>query len=205
MKLARASFGVLLMAAASAASAQDVIFAFADEEGGIHLSNVPDSGKYKLMVATPENATAEAASGASGRTSPGVTQRVEYGSIIDKVATKYGIDSALLHAVITVESGYNPAAVSKRGAAGLMQLMPETAKRYGVKDVFNPMQNVEGGARYLIDLLKIFNNDINLTLAAYNAGENSVIRNGNQIPPYRETKAYIPRVVDFYKKYQSPM
>jgi soluble lytic murein transglycosylase-like protein len=108
----------------------------------------------------------------------------------------------LLHAVISVESGYNARAVSKRGAAGLMQLMPETARRFGVADVFDPADNVRAGAQYLIALLKLFDNDLRLALAAYNAGEGAVIKYGRRIPPYRETAAYVPRVVGFYEKFR---
>jgi soluble lytic murein transglycosylase-like protein len=86
-----------------------------------------------------------------------------------------------------------------------MQLMPETAKRYGATDVFDPEQNIAAGAHYLNDLMKLFNNNLDLTLAAYNAGENAVIKHGKQIPPYRETREYVPRVVDFYRRYQSSM
>jgi soluble lytic murein transglycosylase-like protein len=102
--------------------------------------------------------------------------------------------------VISVESRYNVKAVSKKGASGLMQLMPETAKRYGVADIFDPLQNIRAGAQYLRDLLKMFNNDMRLALAAYNAGENAVVRHGSKIPPYRETTAYVPKVLAFYKQ-----
>ena len=83
-----------------------------------------------------------------------------------------------------------------------MQLMPETAQRYGVADRFDPVQNLHGGARYLSDLLKMFNGDMRLTLAGYNAGENNVIKYGNQIPPFQETRTYVPRVMELYRKYQ---
>jgi soluble lytic murein transglycosylase-like protein len=106
--------------------------------------------------------------------------------VVEEVSRAYGLESALLHAVISVESSYNPKAVSKAGAAGLMQLMPGTAKRYGVADAFDPAQNLRGGANYLRDLLKLFDSDVSLALAAFNAGEDAVMRYGNRIP-YRET------------------
>ena len=115
----------------------------------------------------------------------------------------YNVDAALIRAVISVESGYNPSAVSKGGAVGLMQLMPVTAKRYNVMDRNNPAQNIRGGAQYLRDLLRIFNNDLHLTIAAYNAGEQAVMKYGNRIPPYRETLAYVPKVMKFYKQYST--
>jgi soluble lytic murein transglycosylase-like protein len=123
--------------------------------------------------------------------------------LVDEVSRTYGLESALLHAVISVESRYNPKAKSRKGAAGLMQLMPGTAKRYGVTDRFDPLQNLEGGARYLRDLLRMFDNNVSLTLAAYNAGEHAVAKYGNRVPPYRETRDYVPRVLDFYRQYQA--
>jgi soluble lytic murein transglycosylase-like protein len=110
------------------------------------------------------------------------------------------VDAALIHAVILVESGYNAAARSEKGAVGLMQLMPDTARRYGVMDPLNPTQNIHGGARYLRDLQLMFNNDLQLVLAAYNAGENAVVKFGNRIPPYAETIAYVPRVMTQYRR-----
>ena len=108
----------------------------------------------------------------------------------------------LLHAVITVESAYNAHAVSRAGAQGLMQLMPATAERFGVKDPFNPKQNINGGSRYLSYLMELFNGDFRLALAAYNAGENAVKRHGNRIPPYKETQNYVRKVMKYYKKYR---
>ena len=115
-------------------------------------------------------------------------------------ATK--VDAALIHAVISVESGYNPSARSRAGAVGLMQLMPETAKRYGVKNRLDPGQNIHGGAQYLRDLKVKFDDNLQLVLAAYNAGEEAVMRFGGRIPPYRETAAYVPRVLSTYKKFR---
>jgi soluble lytic murein transglycosylase-like protein len=88
-----------------------------------------------------------------------------------------------------------------KGASGLMQLMPETARRYHVTDIWDPKQNLSGGARYLRDLLAMFNNNLGLALAAYNAGENAVIQHGNRIPPYPETRSYVPRVMQHYHLY----
>ena len=115
-------------------------------------------------------------------------------------ATK--VDAALIHAVISVESGYNPSARSRAGAVGLMQLMPGTAKRYGVKNRLDPGQNIHCGARYLRDLKLQFDNDLQLVLAAYNAGEGAVMRFGRSIPPFRETLAYVPKVLSMYKQFR---
>jgi soluble lytic murein transglycosylase-like protein len=103
-----------------------------------------------------------------------------------------------------VESGFNSRAVSKRGAVGLMQLMPATASRFGVLNRYDARQNAHGGARYLKFLMNRFGHDIRLVLAAYNAGEEAVDRNGGQIPPYSETMAYVPRVLKIYKMLGQP-
>ena len=119
--------------------------------------------------------------------------------IIANAARANGIDAKLVHAVIRAESGYNENAISSRGAVGLMQLIPATALRYGVTNSYDPTENISGGTRYLRDLLKMFNGNIELALAGYNAGENAVIRAGNRIPPYPETMAYVPKVLSFYR------
>jgi soluble lytic murein transglycosylase-like protein len=122
-----------------------------------------------------------------------------YGAMIAKVAREQKIDAALLHAVVSVESAYDAQAMSPKGATGLMQLMPDTAKRYGVSNLLDPQENLRGGARYLRDLLVMFNNNLRLVIAAYNAGEGAVIRSGRAIPPYPETRAYVQRVLQLYQ------
>jgi soluble lytic murein transglycosylase-like protein len=125
-----------------------------------------------------------------------------YAPQVELVARTYGLDPKLMHAVISAESAYNPAAVSDKGAMGLMQLMPDTAKRFGVPDPFDPIANMHGGARYLRWLMDHFQNNLNLVLAAYNAGEGAVERYGNTIPPFEETRTYVVRVLDFYNYYR---
>ena len=125
--------------------------------------------------------------------------------MIRSVAKTYNLSHALLHAIISVESWYDPNAVSRAGAIGLMQLMPETAKRYGVINRRDVKESINGGSRYLSDLLNMFNNNIRLALAAYNAGENAVKKYDNTVPPYRETKNYVEKVIKYYKKYQQTM
>ena len=132
-----------------------------------------------------------------------VDSRSRYASHIQAAAEATNVDAALIRAVISVESGFNPSAVSKAGAVGLMQLMPDTAKRYDVTDSQDPEQNIHGGAQYLHDLLRMFNYDLHLAIAAYNAGEQAVMKFGNRIPPYRETMAYVPKVMKFYKLYRT--
>jgi len=121
----------------------------------------------------------------------------KFDSIIDRHALTYGVDPVLVRAVIQVESDFNPRCVSRKNARGLMQLIPETARRYGVADVFDPEQNIRGGVHYLADLLGMFSNDLPRVLAAYNAGEGAVTRFGG-IPPYEETSTYVKRAMTVY-------
>lgn len=176
-------------------AAESPIYALAEEDGSIVLSNVPVDDRYTLLVGEKPAAAPTLAA------TPGVAiRRTLYDSLIQRAARQYGLQSELLHAVIAVESGYDPQARSPKGAGGLMQLMPGTAKRYGVANAFDPEQNIDGGARYLRDLMKLFNGELSLVLAAYNAGENAVMRNQNRIPQYRETVAYVPKVLSHYNR-----
>ena len=129
--------------------------------------------------------------------------RKRYAPQIEQIARTYGLDSKLIHAVISAEAAYDPAAVSDKGAMGLMQWMPDTARRFGVADPFDPAANMHGGARYLRWLMDRFQNNLNLVLAAYNAGEGAVERHGNAIPPYEETRTYVARVLDYYNSSRS--
>jgi len=179
------------------------IYTFTDEDGVVHFSNVPTDKRY-----VPFDGSGRAADKATtrpGKNRVGTFAKAQYEAAIDAVARTYALESALIHAVVSAESGYNATAVSKKGAAGLMQLMPETAQRYGVTDRFDPVQNLHGGARYLSDLLRMFNGNLSLVLASYNAGEKNVVKHGYQIPPFQETKAYVPKVLNLYRKYQLKM
>lgn len=124
-------------------------------------------------------------------------RRMRYQPLIDSAARRHGLVPELLHAVIRTESAYKPDALSHAGACGLMQLMPGTAERFRVTEIWDPTQNIEGGAAYLRFLLDLFDNDIRLALAGYNAGEGAVKRYGNQIPPYPETQNYVRKVLQF--------
>jgi len=129
-----------------------------------------------------------------------------YAKLIHSAALHAALDPALVHAVIFVESGYDPAARSSKGAIGLMQLMPDTALRYGVKDPAKSLEgNLRAGTLYLKDLMQQFNNRLELVLAAYNAGENAVLRYGERIPPYPETRRYVPAVLAKYQELGVPV
>jgi soluble lytic murein transglycosylase-like protein len=190
-------FFILLTALAFPALAD--VFIYTDANGVEHYTNAPEDGAYQRLSSLLEE------NGKSNRANalPVKGNVAAFAPHIEKAAGEAGIDAALVHAVITAESGYNPAAVSKAGAQGLMQLMPATAKRYAVQDAFDPEQNIRGGTRYLRDLLNQFDDNIELAVAAYNAGENAVIRHGRKIPPYRETRAYVPKVLRLYDKYRT--
>jgi len=179
------------------------IYTYTADDGTVSLSNVPTDERYTVLIAAPEQALAAAPGLSVRKGKSNMARKAGFDQMVDEVSRTYGMESALLHAVISVESHYNPKAVSNKGAAGLMQLMPQTAKRYGVVDAFDPLQNLDGGAQYLRDLLRMFNNNTSLALAAYNAGEHAVMKHGNRIPPYRETLNYVPRVLDFYQRYRN--
>jgi soluble lytic murein transglycosylase-like protein len=123
--------------------------------------------------------------------------------LVQRVASTYGVHVALLKAVIEVESGFDALARSSKGAIGLMQVMPETAARYGQFNLYSPEQNIDVGARYLRDLLAMFGGNVRLAVAAYNAGENAVIRSGRRVPAYPETLRYVPMVLERYNRFQS--
>jgi len=184
----------LLVLLSSPASAD--VYAYRDEAGIEHFTNAPaDDDRFKVIVALLK----EEGSSNQAQAIPVTGNVARYAPVVEEAAIKYKVDKALLHAVITAESGYNPVAVSRAGAQGLMQLIPQTAQRYAVSDVFDPVQNIRGGTRYLRDLLDLFAGDTKLALAAYNAGEAAVIRYGRQVPPYRETQAYVQKVMGLFK------
>ncbi len=122
--------------------------------------------------------------------------------LAEEAARRHGLDPALVLAVVAVESGFRPEAVSSKGAQGLMQLMPRTAESLGVSDAFDPEQNLDAGVRHLEALLKLYGGDLTRALAAYNAGQGAVARHGG-VPPYRETRAYVRRVLARYRAKQA--
>lgn len=182
-----------LLAAAAGGVAHADIYSFVDATGVTHFSNVPVDARYRLLLAAP----AEAPTGHPGKW---LAKSTLYDPMIERAARSAAVRPELVRAVIVVESAFNPRAVSKRGAQGLMQLRPSTARRYGVSDAFDPEQNITAGAHYLRDLMARFGNDLELALAAYNAGEDAVERYGRSIPPFSETRHYVPNVMRVYRK-----
>ncbi len=176
------------------------IFKYVDNHGRVHLTDRPDHSGYRLLVKTWKGwQEAKVSYGGFSK------NRKKYEPTIAQAAKIHQLPPALLHAVITAESAYDPDAVSTAGAVGLMQLMPGTAQRYGVRNRRDPVSNVAGGTRYLRDLLTLFDNNLVLAIAAYNAGENAVINNGRRIPPYKETETYVRRVMKYYNDYKKAM
>ena len=129
-----------------------------------------------------------------------LTEKTPFQKLIRDAAARYHLDPTLIHSVISIESNFNAKAVSHKNARGLMQLMPRTAELMGVKDPFDPVQNIDGGSHYLSDMLKKYGNDITLALAAYNAGPDSVDKYGRHVPPYLETMKYVQRIAKTYAK-----
>lgn len=175
---------LLALAFALLPQAEAGVYAIEEADGTLHLTDRPPSRAYRWVA------------GDAPALAPRMAER--YAKEVDLAARRHGVDPLLVHAVIRVESDYDARAISRKGAAGLMQLMPETARRYGVADRFDPATNVEGGVRYLRDLLALYRGDLNLVLAAYNAGEAAVLRAGGRVPDYRETLAYVRLVRRHY-------
>ncbi|MDF0729654.1 lytic transglycosylase domain-containing protein [Pseudomonas entomophila] len=178
-----------------AGAAQADVYISLGADGTYVLSNVHRPGRqYERVISE-----ASAPTGAVGAQM--LTGR-PYAELVAEAARAHQVPQALLHALIKAESGYNPKARSAKGALGLMQLMPDTAKAMGVRDVLDPKDNVQGGARYLKRMLKLFDNDITLAVAAYNAGPDAVLSRGRVVPPFAETRRYVPNVLREYRRLQ---
>ena len=180
------------------------IYLLDDDPQTIHLTDQPIGTAPHLLVESEASggsvkapmSTASSATFGTGALPAGSGPvAADIAEIARSAAQRYNVAPELLHAVIGAESGYSARAVSPRGALGLMQLMPETAKSYGVADPFDPRQNVEAGARHLRRLIDQFGRDTTLALAAYNAGAGAVVRYGYRVPPFDETVAFVPRVL----------
>jgi hypothetical protein len=163
------------------------IYRYIDTRGVVHFTNAPTDQSYTRISLEKKYFK---------------TDCTAYDPIISLLCKKYAVDESLVKAVIKAESAFDPQAVSKKGAQGLMQLMPETARDLSVRNPFHPIQNMDGGIRYLRKLLDQFQGNLHLALAAYNAGENAVVKYNNSIPPFEETRTYVKRVLEYLRDYQ---
>ena len=173
------------------------IYKYVDSNGTVHLTDRPQHDGYQLIQLSRKKTLMSRINYRDKE-----ANRKRFSGKIAEVANQYQVPEALLHAVITIESVYDPDAISRAGAGGLMQLMPATARRYGVFNRRDPTANLSGGTRYLRDLLIRFDNDIELALAGYNAGGSTVEKYGNQIPPFDETQEYVRKVLMLYSTNQ---
>ncbi len=194
-----ALLGLLLVPVAAGAGE---LYSYVDRDGVIHFTNAPSDARFHRVTRTSEvagvyRAAPRPARGAAG---PGDATWEEH---IRQAAVKYNLPPALLRAVMAVESNFNPRAVSEKGAVGLMQLMPATARDMYVADVWDPRQNIEGGARYLRVLANQYGGDMVKTLAAYNAGPEAVRRANGAIPDIPETQEYVRKVVALYQSFKA--
>lgn len=182
--------------------AQADIYGYTDSRGVRHLTNVPpgNDARYELLIKS-QATRPKGWSGSRYDQRPRLDYDA-YESLVREMARRHDVDPALVRAVIHAESAFNERAVSPKGAAGLMQLMPATAARFGVRDVFDPEENIRGGVTYLAFLLRLFDGDQRLALAAYNAGEGAV-KKFQGIPPYDETVHYVAKVTELHRRYRS--
>ena len=187
----------LLGCVLSVGAAQADVFVSMDAKGSYVLSNVHRPGRTYERVIREADAPL-----VSLDRQPQLIANQPYAELVSAAATANHLPEALLHAVIKSESNYNPGATSPKGAGGLMQLMPDTARELGVKDVYDPKANIQGGAKYLKRLMTMFDNDIALAVAAYNAGPDAVLSRGRVIPPFAETQRYVPSVLRQYRRLQ---
>lgn len=175
------------------------IYQYVDGNGVLHFSNT-GSGKKAKLIARESRRTAPAEQPGEEESRPTPSPTIilsSYSDIIHEACDKHGVDPALVHAIVKVESDFNVYAVSRTGAMGLMQLMPQTAVEMNVRNSFNPTENIYGGVKYLRYLLDRYEGNLKLALAAYNSGETSVKRWGT-IPPFRETQQYVRKVLQLY-------
>jgi soluble lytic murein transglycosylase-like protein len=191
-----------------AGSAHADIYTYTDADGTVHFTNTPGGDKRYRVYIHGSGGWTKPGSGAAPGVVPiapsdrTIARYTRYDEWIREAATLYQIPEQLVRAVIRCESDYNPRAVSISGARGLMQLMPETAVLMQVRDIDDPRENIFGGVRLLRVLANEFNGDLELTIAAYNAGDGSVIRFGG-IPPFAQTRDYVGQVTKYYRRYRS--
>jgi hypothetical protein len=187
---------VLLMLSVSS---QAGVYKHVDKQGRVSYTDTPPHDGYVRLNKSWKGWTLSRPDSGGGYGNYKRNKK-RYSVYVDAAATRYNVDKPLVHAIIHAESYYNPVALSSAGAVGLMQLMPATARRFGVRDRQNPEQNINGGVRYFSELMALFKGDLSLSLAAYNAGENAVKRYG-RIPPYPETQNYVRKVLKLYSRF----
>jgi soluble lytic murein transglycosylase-like protein len=175
------------------------VYQYADENGSLHFTNVPTDPQYQMIL--PPDKGAGSSQGSAARKK---YTAADFEKLVADRSQRHGMDPKLVEAVIQVESEYNPRAISSKGAQGLMQLMPETARDLGVQNAFDPAQNIDGGVRYLRYLLDFFGWDLDLALAAYNAGINRVLKH-HEVPHIVETQAYVKKVKKTYDRKPSSL
>ena len=168
------------------------IYMYVDQSGVVHFTNAPTTSDedYRLYIKEKKVFSSQVYSPKS------------FDNQIRKASEMYGVSYPLLKAIIKAESDFNPRAVSKKGALGLMQLMPENIRAMNINDPFDPMENILGGTRYFREMLDRFDGQLPLSLAAYNAGPTAVERYNKSVPPYKETEAYVERVLKFYYSFK---
>jgi soluble lytic murein transglycosylase-like protein len=193
---------VVLVAIAGSLPARADIYSYRDENGVLNYTNIrPNDARYKVRIAYKQRKhAAKPKTVFYSSVNHPETLSPQLEAIVNHVARTYAVDKSLVQAMIHAESDFDANAVSPKGALGLMQLMPETARRYGVHDVFDPEQNIIGGVRYLRDLLETFGHNVRFAVAAYNAGEQAVLRYGG-VPPYPETLQYVHKVMRLHSLY----
>jgi len=188
---------ILLLVAMTAAPVLADIYKYEDEEGVLHFTDAPTDKRFKIFM---RDLKKDQKLRTSFRLAGCARNPEEFEPIINSCALEYGVNKSLVKAVIHAESGYNPSAVSPKGAQGLMQLMPKTAQGLKVVNSLDPADNIRGGVRYLRFLLDTFKGDETLALAAYNSGLSKVAKFGG-IPPYQETRNYVAKVLNYKKNY----
>ena len=176
-------------------SAAVEIYKYVDSNGQVYLTDRPPHDGYRLIQKAGKKLRMPRIDLRNKE-----ANRKRFAGKIAEVASRYEVPEALIQAVVEIESAYDPDAISRTGAVGLMQLMPATARRYGVANRRNPSANLAGGTRYLKDLLERFDSNLDLAIAGYNAGENAVEKFGNRIPPFDETQNYVRKVLQLYSQ-----
>ncbi len=203
ISFARHILALIAFLTSLAVNAHADIYQFVDENGVVHFTNVPGE-RVKKNVKVHAEAREPVSSSAPARPAPPAAGNqhtedipVSYVNIINSACSRFGVDPSLVHAIVKVESDFNPFAISRKGAMGLMQLMPQTASTMNVRNTFSPHENIEGGVKYLRYLLDRYEGNLALSLAAYNSGETAVKKWGT-IPPFKETQDYVKKIMQIY-------